>query len=67
MESFVTQPCECNRCKKPKDKKEEEKIKEEKILDFLSDDIQRQIRLLKISLASAEKSYLIIENLIKDK
>ena len=41
--------------------------KEEKNLDFLFDDIQGQIRLLKISLASAEKSYSMIEKLIKDK
>lgn len=48
-------------------KQKREMTKEEKILDFLFDDIQGQIRLLKISLASAEKSYLMIEKLIKDK
>ena len=48
-------------------KQKREMTKEEKNLDFLFDDIQGQIRLLKISLASAEKSYLMIEKLIKDK
>lgn len=48
-------------------KQKREMTKEEKNLDFLFDDIQGQIRLLKISLASAEKSYSMIEKLIKDK
>lgn len=66
-EAFVIEPCQCNGCRDPTDKKKEEMTKEENILDFLFDDIQRQIRLLKISLASAENSYLMIEKLIKNK
>ena len=63
MEYFVTEPCKCNNCT-PIDKKEEEKTTEEKILDYLFDDIQRQIRVLKIQMASFEKSYFHLKKLM---
>lgn len=63
MESFVIEPCKCNNCM-PIYKKEEEKTTEEKILDYLFDDIQRQIRVLKIQMASFEKSYFHLKKLM---
>lgn len=59
MDALVIEQCGCENCKPMTAVvKEEEKTFEKEFFDCYFEDIQRQIRLIKIKQASLEKTYL---------